>query len=452
MIHQIDPSEKTITTILLIFKKLKIRQLLNQSGIRKSCGVSTFEVLKSIFLLVFQNKNLYRFLDSERGQDTFSKNTFYRFLNESTFGWRRFLSLLSCKVIASFNTLTNAERVNVLVLDDSVISRSRSKDVELMSRVHDHTKNRFEKGFTLLTLGWSDGFSFIPVDFAMLSSAKDENRYNECDPSIDKRSHGYKRRREAISKKPTVAAEMIERACNNGIAADYVLMDTWFTHEPLIASILESGLDVIGMVKDLKQKYTYSNRSCTLKELRTSLPKNTPSNILGSVIATTKAGISVKLVFVKNRNDKKQWLTILSTDLSISEQEIVRIYGNRWSVEVFFKACKSFLKLGSEFQGRSYDMMISHTTIVFTRFIVLEWQKRQDKDEKTFGELFFLFSDEVHDMDFKTALQSLMTLFKEHINSFENGSDKEVTSQLQYWISLQPSYIKGLFDDLCWES
>lgn len=95
-------------------------------------------------------------------------------------------------------------------------------------------------------------------------------------------------------------------------------------------------------------------------------------------------------------------------------------------------------------------MMISHTTIVFTRFIVLEWQKCQYKDEKTFGELFFLYSDEVHDMDFKTALQCLMELFKEQITS-ENTINTNITSQLQYWISLQSSYIKGLFTDLCWE-
>jgi hypothetical protein len=121
-----------------------------------------------------------------------------------------------------------------------------------------------------------------------------------------------------------------------------------------------------------------------LKELRTILPKNTPSNILGSVLVTTKNGLPVKLVYVKNRNNKKEWLTILCTDLSLSDQEVVRIYGNRWSIEVFFKSAKSFMKLGGEFQGRSYDMIISHTTIVFTRYILLEWLKREENDMKTF--------------------------------------------------------------------
>jgi hypothetical protein len=42
---------------------------------------------------------------------------------------------------------------------------------------------------------------------------------------------------------------MIKRAVEEGVSADYVLMDTWFTQQPLIKSIVEIGLDVIGMVK-----------------------------------------------------------------------------------------------------------------------------------------------------------------------------------------------------------
>lgn len=46
------------------------------------------------------------------------------------------------------------------------------------------------------------------------------------------------------------------------------------------------------------------------------------------------------------------------------------------------------MKLGTEFQGRSHDMMISHTTIVYCRYIFLEWLKRESNDKKTWGELF----------------------------------------------------------------
>ena len=50
---------------------------------------------------------------------------------------------------------------------------------------------------------------------------------------------------------------------------------------------------------------------------------------------------------------KSECLYLLNTDTSLNNAEIVRIYGNRWSIECFFKASKSFLKLGSEFQSRT---------------------------------------------------------------------------------------------------
>ena len=78
-------------------------------------------------------------------------------------------------------TKPNTRKVTVLVLDDSVLRRNRSKAVELLAKVYDHVFHEFVRGFNLLALGWSDGFSFIPVSFVLLSSAKLRNRYQKAD-------------------------------------------------------------------------------------------------------------------------------------------------------------------------------------------------------------------------------------------------------------------------------
>ena len=83
--------------------------------------------------------------------------------------------------------------------------------------------------------------------------------------------------------------------------------------------------------------------------------------MFGSLVVTTKTGIPVKIVFVRNRNKKSECLYLLSTDTSLNNAEIVRIYGNRWSIECFFKASKSFLKLGSEFQSRT--LLLGYKTV-----------------------------------------------------------------------------------------
>lgn len=417
MINQIYQNENTQNQFSNAIKELQIGKLMRKSNISKSCGVSAYEVFQFLLLLVFQGRNLFRFLNSKRKELAVSKNTYYRFLNDPSFNWTRFLLLLAAKTAAAFSRLTRPERIKVLVLDDSVIKRNRSKNVELLARVYDHVEHKYHKGFTLLTLGWSDGYSFVPVGFNMLSSSKKSNRYQEISDKIDHRTNGYKARKESLLSKPDAAILLIRRALAAGIQADYVLMDTWFTTEPLLANVLQTGIDVVGMVKQLKQRYSYQGKTYTLPELRRFVRFENGKNIFGSIVVTTKTGIPVKIVIVRNRNKKSECLYLLSTDCSLSDAEIVRIYGNRWSIECFFKASKSYLKLGTEFQSRTYDAMVSHTAIVFTRYIILEWIRRKENDEKTYGELFFMFCEDIQDMDLTNALQSLMALFMEHIST-----------------------------------
>ena len=360
--------------------------------------------------------------------------------------------LLAAKVTSAFDALTRPERIKVLVLDDSIFSRNRSKAVELLARVYDHVSHQFMKGYTMLTLGWSDGYSFIPVAFNLFSSVEKSNRYNEVSPEIDKRTNGYKFRKESMMHKTDAAILMVKRALSVGIKADYVLMDTWFTTEPMIKELLAIGIDAIGMVKQLKQRYTFQKKQYTLHELKKFVKFNQAKDIFGSLIVTTKTGIPVKIVFVRNRNKKSECLYILSTDTSLSDAEIVRIYGNRWSIECFFKASKSFLKLGTEFQSRNYGALVGHTTIVFTRYIILEWIRRKKNDQKTYGELFYMFCDDIQDMDLTNALQSLMALFVEHISQLSADITSVIKCKVNEWISSQPLFIQALFGNLCWES
>ena len=185
------PNELTST-----FKELQVLKHLRKAGITKSLGFSCGYLFQLIFCLIFENKNWYRTLESRKSVDFPAKDSVYRFLNQSTFAWRRFLLFLSVHTIGKVTKLSNHDRPKVLVLDDSSYDRNRSKSVELLARCFDHAsqKMRFYKGFRMLTLGWSDGATFMPVDFSLLSSKT--SQINGISSKIDKRSSGYKRRLE----------------------------------------------------------------------------------------------------------------------------------------------------------------------------------------------------------------------------------------------------------------
>ena len=162
--------------------------------------------------------------------------------------------------------------------------------------------------------------------------------------------------------------------------------------------------------------------------------------------------IPLRIVFVRNRNKQSECIFLLSTDCSLSDEEIIRIYGNRWKIEVFFKASKSLFKLGREFQSRDYGAAVCHTAIVFTRYILLEWIKRQDKDPRSYGQLFYDMCDDVSDMELGEALKSLMTLFSKILAGLSAESTKFVKSLLADWLASQSRYVQGLLGNLAWES
>lgn len=96
--------------------------------------------------------------------------------------------------------------------------------------------------------------------------------------------------------------------------------------------------------------------------------------------------VPAKVIYVRNKNNRKEYLCIISTDITIDEDEIIRIYGKRWDIEVFFKICKSYLRLSKECHSLSYDAMTAHVAVVFTRYMMLSVENRETKDERSLGE------------------------------------------------------------------
>lgn len=396
--------------------KFTVGTMLNNCGIRKQRGVSPLTLFVTIFMLPFYGVNFSKGIVKNNAL-SFKKDAAYDFLKRPTHNWRKFLLSLAVKIIQFFNTLTDEKRERVLIFDDSTYDRSRSKVVELLAWIFDHNSGRRLKGFKMLTLGWSDGVNFLPLDFVLCSSAKASKRIQGIKKEIDKRTCGYKRRQEAMLKVTEHLEKMVKRVLRLGIRADYILMDSWFSF-PSILSTLSKHLPVICMAKDMpKVFYRYNGQWMRLNRLYSKLRKRPgKAKIAASVIAETKNGQKVKIVFVRHRH-KKSWLAILSTDIELPDEEIVRIYGKRWDIEVFFKMMKHYLNLEREAQLRDYDGIIGHITIAMSRYIFLTYEQRCHDDPRTLGSLFFACSDELQDLSLLEALERLLSLVLEKVRS-----------------------------------
>lgn len=431
------------------FKEQKIGQALKQSNFFKQKGFPCKELLQFLVTLVFMGKNLWRYLDINTGKAPFQKDVVYRFMNNCCYNWRKLLLLLSSQIIRKhIAPLTDEKRINVFIIDDTLFNKSRSKAVELLARVFDHVEHKYVRGFRMLTLGWTDGNTFLPLAFSLLSSEKETNRLQGIN-AVDKRTNGYKRRKEAIRKSTEVLLDLLEQAKAYMVPASYLLFDSWFSFPGVIRKVLEQHLHTICMLKSLPTvKYEYQGQKLTLNKLYAAVRKKRGrAKVLASVIVgigqmPNGEPVPAKIVFVRDRRAKKKWLAVLSTDTELPDEEVVRIYGKRWNIEVFFKMSKSYLRLSKEFQGRSYDSMVAHTAIVFIRYIMLALESRNGEDPRTIGNLFYSCCDELQDINFAEALQRIFSLMEQFLQEQMQLTEAEIRKLIDYLISNLPSFFK----------
>lgn len=246
---------KTTTRISSAFKELNIVHFLNKANITNSKGISTTSLFQLIFLLVFQHKTWFQSLSSKYNTQLPEKNCVYRFLSKSTYNWRKFLSLISAHTISLVDALTHKDRIKCFIIDDSPYNRNRNEKLELSSKIYGHVSHSFLKGYHMLTLGWSDGASFISIDFAMVSTVK--RIIKQVREDIDKRSCGFRKRKDDYKEKPVLLIEMLKNALYHDVLADYVLMDSKLMNE-----ISKLGLHTIGMLKRTSEVYyTYQGKN-----------------------------------------------------------------------------------------------------------------------------------------------------------------------------------------------
>lgn len=205
---------------------------------------------------------------------------------------------------------------------------------------------------------------------------------------------------------------------------------------------------MIGMVKKTpKMFFRYNNEDMPLTSIykKNKKKRGRSKYLLSVMIEVVKDGgvIPAKVVYVRNRNKKKDCLCLISTDISLNEEEIIRIYGKRWDTEVFFKVCKSYLNLSKECNALSYDAMTAHTAVVFTRYMMLSLESREANDQRSMGEILLYFTDEMSDITWIQAFQMLLEMFRTILADNAELSEEKIDELVDAFMNTLPIVLKS---------
>ena len=434
--HEYYEEQCRSKSILQFAKEVKLTKLLEQANIRKARGIGVLTVFIHLLSVAFSGKSLNQLLDSR--ELCGKKDVFYRFINSTSANWLKFIRMLSSELIVRLKPFFSND-FGVLIIDDTVHKRNRSKKVELLTKVRDHNDGRYYKGFRCLTLCYHIANAIIPVDFRILSSFKKETRINEPRMDLDKRTNAYKLRQYATSNAFQMVYDLLSKQIG---MARHVLFDSWFSKPVMFKTLLKMGFHGIGMLKAEKGRlFRFKGKIYNLESLyaftKPFIHRDQGYATLGVELGD---GTPVSITFVQDKDNKRGWLAIGTTDLSLSPGQVILLYSRRWNIEVFFKTVKSCLGFARECQSRSFDAIVCSVTIVFTRHIILTWINLGLPVPETDGQLFFRLFDEIRECTFSEALDIVI---REIAVRFVDSDELQKESVLEF-IRTLPSYFTPL--------
>ena len=431
------------------FKRFNMNGILRRFYAVKHKGVAVYTIFLFLTGLVFSGKNLYRIIEKEPERIEFEKDVVYRFLGESRIHWEQILSNTAYSVIIELKKASKADTLIANPIDDTPYYRNRSKKVEYLSYFFDHSEGRFYKGFAMLNLGWTDGETFIPVKSQMVASGNDENLLEGSHVKQDRRTLATRRRDDARKDKNTLVLQMLEGIKGTPAQTPYVVFDSWFESPLSLISIKKIEYDVIARAKNNENyRYFYKGDMLSINSIyQMNKKRRGKSRYLLSVDIEVRhkdfdMAIPAKIVFVRDRSNRKKWIALISTDVNLTEDQIIALYELRWTIEPYFRVLKSYLHIETEFQTRSFDAITAHASIVMIRYIILALKNREEGKTSSICGMFFALCHELDNITFKNLFSEITETIREGLRSFFHATSDTINDFLVFFMSIIPDNIR----------
>jgi len=408
-------NDKLKNPVYQTIQLLNMKTILTKSNFNKKDGVAVHMVVLHFVYMLVMNKKIFTFM--KQSNDSFKKDVYYRLLANSSYNWRSLLSLSSLKILSLLHKIQDSKAIKVFIIDDTVEDKV-GKNVEgSCDSLYSNKEKRTIRGINIVSLNFSDGFSNFMLDFAIAMNKYARVAVEDFSNKVDHRTNAYKRRVETMKGKSQIAIDMVKRAVKRGIYADYLLVDSWYSKPVFIKEMNELGLRVISRMANNNRIWNFIGKEKSLeaiynkfKALKSAKPgkygKKIKFTYFSAVVEHKTAG-KLKIVFIKT---KENLIPIVSTDLNISDEEIIEIYKRRWDIEQGYKELREHFGFGKE-ENRIYEALVARITLSFFTYNIVSYINRLSNEPKTIGGLFKDLECELHTL--AIAMQVFITILDE---------------------------------------
>jgi DDE superfamily endonuclease len=274
-----------------------------------------------------------------------------------------------------------------LILDDSLAPKDKgTRHLEPVDWFFDHKTKRTIRASNHLSLSISWGDFYFPLSERLYLRQATVRRRNR------KRSKHHKL---TYVSKPKLAQQLLEQVrpyLPEGVTV-YVLFDSWYTSAKLVRWIRDRNWHVIAGVKSNR---TVSCREQDSPKARCQKVSNWHNDFKGRPYERVRLGLAngttrtycvrsltgrlrgvpgdVRLLISQKGPGKATPRYFLCTDVTLSCQEILKLYQNRWRIETDYWQVKMHLGLG-DYRLRRYEAVAKWYSVVYLVLAYLYWRK-----------------------------------------------------------------------------
>ena len=253
----------------------------------------------------------------------------------------------------------------VLIIDDSIAEKPYTDENDIICWHYDHSQDRNVKGINFMTCLYHAGGYSLPVGYRIV--AKTEHYLDKKD--------GKRKRRSPVSKNEYYR-DLLGAAVRNQVVFKYVLSDVWYS----------AAENMLFIKHELHKEFVMplkSNRKVALSLAakhagqwqrldKMTLEANTPTEIY---LETVDFPLTlVKQVFANGAGSTGiQFL--VSSQTTLSADQITAIYRTRWNVEPYHKSLKQNASLEKS-PTQTVTSQSNHLFAALYAYVKLEWLRK----------------------------------------------------------------------------
>jgi hypothetical protein len=271
------------------------------------------------------------------------------------------------RIVKPFQRKINSSE-GVLIIDDSIEEKPFTDENDIICWHYDHSKKRTIKGINFVSSLYHNQDISLPLGFELVAKTEEY---------IDKKTQETKRRSPIT--KNEMARNMILQAVKNQVLFRYVLFDIWFASaENLMFIKHDCEKDVICPIKGnrkvalcLEDKINGRYQTVSTLEIK---PNAELEIYFEGVDFPCKL---IKQVFT-NEDDSIGIQYLISSDTTLSRDQMITIYQKRWNVECYHKSLKQNASL-SKSPTQTETTQTNHFFAALCGYIKLEMLKVETK-------------------------------------------------------------------------